>query len=61
MRQICTIGGKDDRNVPLGVHGSKGSYQVLKRMMEGKQVIVHGDGTALWTMTCEDIGIIHRS
>lgn len=44
----------DDRNVPLGVHGHKGSYQVLKRMMEGKQVIVHGDGTSLWTMTYND-------
>ena len=37
--------------VPLGVHGSKGSYQVLKRMLEGKKVIIHGDGTSLWTMT----------
>lgn len=44
----------DDRNVPLGVHGHKGSYQVIKRMMEGKQVIVHGDGTSLWTMTYND-------
>ena len=41
----------DERNVPLGVHGDGGSYQVIKRMMEGKQVIVHGDGTSLWTMT----------
>lgn len=41
----------DERNVPMGVHGDKGSYQVLKRMMEGKPVIVHGDGTSLWTMT----------
>ncbi|MCR5331161.1 MAG: NAD-dependent epimerase/dehydratase family protein [Lachnospiraceae bacterium] len=41
----------DDRSVPLGVHGSKGSWQVIKRMMEGKPVIVHGDGTSLWTMT----------
>lgn len=41
----------DDRSVPLGVHGKNGSYQVIKRMMEGKQVIVHGDGTSLWTMT----------
>ena len=41
----------DERNVPLGVHGSKGSYQVIKRMMEGKPVIIHGDGTSLWTMT----------
>ena len=41
----------DERNVPLGAHGAKGSYQVIKRMLEGKPVIVHGDGTTLWTMT----------
>lgn len=41
----------DEREVPLGVHGDKGSYQVLKRMMTGKPVIIHGDGTSLWTMT----------
>lgn len=40
-----------EREVPLGVHGSKGSYQVIKRMLEGKKVIIHGDGTSLWTMT----------
>ncbi|MFR5073648.1 MAG: hypothetical protein ACLTDS_16655 [Bianqueaceae bacterium] len=28
-----------------------GSWQVLKRMLDGKAVIVHGDGTSLWTMT----------
>ncbi len=41
----------DDRNVPVGVHGNNGSWQVIKRMMEGKPIIVHGDGTSLWTMT----------
>lgn len=41
----------DNRNIPLGVHGDKGSYQVIKRMLEGKPVIIHGDGTSLWTMT----------
>ena len=41
----------DERSVPLGVHGKKGSWQVIKRMMEGKTVIIHGDGTSLWTMT----------
>ena len=40
-----------ERSVPVGVHGSNGSWQVLKRMMEGKPVIVHGDGSSLWTMT----------
>lgn len=41
----------DERKVPVGVHGSKGSYSVLKRMLEGKPVIIHGDGTSLWTAT----------
>ncbi len=41
----------DNRNVPMGVHGTNGSFQVIKRMLEGKPVIVHGDGTSLWTMT----------
>lgn len=41
----------DERSVPLGVHGENGSYQVIKRMLQGKPVIIHGDGTSLWTMT----------
>ena len=41
----------DERSVPLGVHGNKGSYSIIKRMLEGKPVIIHGDGTSLWTMT----------
>lgn len=41
----------DDRSIPLGVHGNRGSWQVAKRMIEGKRVIIHGDGTSLWTMT----------
>lgn len=41
----------DERKIPVGVHGKKGGYQIVKRMLEGKPVIVHGDGTALWTMT----------
>ena len=40
-----------ERSVPLGVHGDKGSFQVLKRMLEGKPVLIHGDGTSLWTLT----------
>lgn len=40
-----------ERSVPLGLHGPGGSYQVIKRMLEGKKVIIHGDGTSLWTMT----------
>lgn len=41
----------DERSIPLGVHGKNGSYQIVKRMLEGKPVIIHGDGTSLWTMT----------
>lgn len=35
----------DDRNLPL--YG----WQVARRMLEGKRVIIHGDGTSLWTLT----------
>ena len=41
----------NEKSVPLGVHGKQGSWQVLKRMLEHKPVIIHGDGTSLWTMT----------
>jgi nucleoside-diphosphate-sugar epimerase len=41
----------DERAVPLGVHGKNGSWQVVKRILDGKSVIIHGDGTSLWTMT----------
>ncbi|MCQ2468406.1 MAG: SDR family oxidoreductase [Ruminococcus sp.] len=58
----------DERSVPLGVHGDKGSWQVIKRIMDGKPVIIHGDGSSLWTIThnsdfakayCGLIGNIH--
>lgn len=32
----------------LPIHGG---YTVVNRMRQGKKVIVHGDGTSLWTMT----------
>ena len=41
----------DERSIPLGVHGNNGSWQVIKRMIEGKPVIIHGDGTSLWHLT----------
>lgn len=41
----------DERSVPLGVHGDNGSWQVVKRIKEGRPVIIHGDGTSLWTIT----------
>ena len=53
-----------ERGVPVSVHGLKGSWQVLKRMMEGKPVLVQGDGSSLWTLTwnedfaCGFIGLL---
>ncbi|MBQ2165540.1 MAG: NAD-dependent epimerase/dehydratase family protein, partial [Bacteroidaceae bacterium] len=53
-----------EKSVPLGLHGTKGSWQVLKRMLEGKPVLIHGDGSSLWTMTfntdfaCGFIGLL---
>ena len=41
----------DERSVPLGIHGDKGSWQVIARMLAGKPVLIQGDGTSLWTMT----------
>ena len=41
----------DEKNIPLGVHGGNGFWQVIKRMQEGKPVIIQGDGTSLWTLT----------
>lgn len=41
----------DERSIPVAVHGNGGSWQVIKRMLEGKQVLIQGDGTTLWTLT----------
>lgn len=40
-----------ERSIPVAIHGTKGSWQVLKRMIDGKPVIIPGDGTTLWTLT----------
>jgi nucleoside-diphosphate-sugar epimerase len=39
----------DPTSVPFG-----GGWTVLGRMLAGKPVIVHGDGTSLWTLTHHD-------
>ncbi len=41
----------DERKVPMSVHGRKGTWQVLDRIRRDKPVLVHGDGSSLWTMT----------
>jgi nucleoside-diphosphate-sugar epimerase len=40
-----------DFDVPLAVHGKNGSYSVINRIKNGKKVIIHGDGSSLWTLT----------
>ena len=41
----------DERNIPLGVHGRNGFWQVIKRIREERPVIIQGDGSSLWTVT----------
>ena len=41
----------DERRVPLGVEAPNGPWPVMSRMLRGKPVLVHGDGTSLWTLT----------
>ncbi len=40
-----------DGSVPVAVQGRNGSFSVIDRIRRGKKVIVHGDGTSLWTLT----------
>ena len=41
----------DERTLPLSVHGKKGPWQVIQRILDGKPVIIPGDGSSLWTVT----------
>lgn len=36
---------------PVAIHGNLGSWQVLQRILDGKQVVIPGDGSSLWTLT----------
>ncbi len=40
----------DERKLPLAIRGN-GNFAVIRRMLEGKPVLIQGDGTSLWTVT----------
>ncbi|MBQ9308488.1 MAG: SDR family oxidoreductase [Clostridia bacterium] len=40
-----------DRSLPVAVHGNGGYWQVVRRILDDKPIIIHGDGTSLWTVT----------
>ena len=40
-----------NERVPVALYGSNGSWQVIRRMLAGKPVILPGDGATLWTLT----------
>lgn len=42
-----------DTRIPIGV-GNWASYLIPERILQGKPVVVHGDGTSLWTVTHSD-------
>ena len=48
VRPSHTYGNK---KIPVCLHGANGSYQVIKRILDGKPVIVPGDGSTWWTVT----------
>ncbi len=37
--------------LPLSIHGHKGSWQIIQRVLNRKPVLIPGDGTSLWTVT----------
>lgn len=41
-------------SLPLAVKGDKGPWSVVHRMLCGEPVLIHGDGTSLWTLTHAD-------
>ena len=43
-----------DKKIPTPIHGKIGTYQILERMKNNKPIIIHGDGTSLWTFTHAD-------
>ncbi|MEC0281940.1 Nucleoside-diphosphate-sugar epimerase [Terribacillus saccharophilus] len=48
VRPSHTYGNK---KIPVAFYGAGGSWQIVERIKQGKPVLVHGDGTSLWTLT----------
>lgn len=44
----------DWHRLPIGVGGSARGWQIVQRLRQNKPVVVHGDGTSLWTLTHAD-------
>jgi nucleoside-diphosphate-sugar epimerase len=42
-----------DTNLPIAV-GGWGTYTLVDRLMQGRPIIVHGDGSSLWVVTHAD-------
>lgn len=42
------------RSIPLAIHGDQGPWQVIRRMQEGKRVLMPGDGSSLWAVLHSD-------
>mgnify|MGYP000983410314 CR=1 FL=1 len=40
-----------EKKLPLAIHGNKGSWQTIKRIIENKPVIIPGDGLSSWVLT----------
>lgn len=40
-----------DKKIPVAIHGQRGSWQTVQRILDGKPVLVPGDGNSLWTLT----------
>lgn len=38
-------------SIPAAINSSKAPWTLIDRMRKGKKVLVHGDGSSLWTMT----------
>ena len=39
-----------ERSLPVPIHGDKGPWQIMSRMLAGKSVPVPGDGSSLWAV-----------